>query len=374
MRPAAAVAASDPGIMYSASLSFGYTDLELEEAKFIRSVSYEDLFASTELHGFVGFGLPETYGNYEKTFMRMVQEEQDLSYPTLYISFLNKSRPALPDFTAILGTGDQSMPEKKATVPIVGSERIQIEVSAITLYELPPTSTEWVKYKWSTVENSNSSADYVFQLETTDQFSRLTPNNFAKFTNQMKSRQEVWKKLASICGTLDAGEVVLNSSHLCQKFEYTERRHLPNKSLETVLANNIHVSYTVGGKDFGMGFLFLISNKGEKIEYEVQENDFNIKSLLIQFAFQPGKANVLGMNALQRKILFVDYYGASISLGECINGETECALHTGAYYGVSYRAFKIALDILVFIFFVSLIFAGVVSYDKFANEEEYVKE
>lgn len=57
----------------------------------IRKVEKGDLFSRSPTHGLIGFGLPDLHGDYENNFLRMVQEELDLSYPTLLISFLKKS-------------------------------------------------------------------------------------------------------------------------------------------------------------------------------------------------------------------------------------------------------------------------------------------
>jgi hypothetical protein len=58
----------------------------------IRKVEQTDILARSNMHGIIGFGLPDSYGDYDKSFLRMVQEELDLSYPTLMISFMNNSK------------------------------------------------------------------------------------------------------------------------------------------------------------------------------------------------------------------------------------------------------------------------------------------
>jgi hypothetical protein len=57
----------------------------------IRRVEKADILAQSNIHGVIGFGLPDGRGNYEKGFLRMVQEELDLSHPTVMMAFINKS-------------------------------------------------------------------------------------------------------------------------------------------------------------------------------------------------------------------------------------------------------------------------------------------
>lgn len=244
----------------------------------------------------------------------------------------------------------------------------------MTIFELELNSSKWKKYSLSFEANKETGQGANFLLDTTTKYSTLTASNFEIILKKMNDQPSITTKITNVCTSLGLGQLVLNSTHVCQQFKYQDKLSLPNSSLETVLSNNLHCSFNIETTELGMGYLFLISNDGEKIEYDIQDNEFIIKSLSLQFAVRPGSDNILGMNALHKKILVVDYYGSTVTLAECTNREMECATHTGAYYGVSFRAFKIALDILIFIFFVSLIFAVVVSYDKFANEDEYVKE
>lgn len=266
------------------------------------------------------------------------------------------------------------MPDKSITVPFQSNEKIMIEVKSLSARTLLSNSAEWKAASLTTDSSQLDRQDKLFQLETAIHYTTLSSNNFRRFAAMLSNDENMKAKIAAVCSAMGLGDFVLNSTHACERFMYWDRLSLTNAAIEGVLANNLNMGFKIGHRDFEMGYLFLISNRVEKLEYDVVNNTLALQSLTLEFAIRPSTDNVMGMNALHKKILFVDYYGGTVTIAECWKGESECPTINSVYYGVSYRAFKIALDILTFIFFVSLIFAGVVSYDKFANEEEYVKE
>lgn len=75
----------------STNANFGYSGFDLREVLLVKRVDDGDDLTHTTLHGLVGIGSPDVDGNYDNSFMRMSQEELDLSYSTATVSFINKS-------------------------------------------------------------------------------------------------------------------------------------------------------------------------------------------------------------------------------------------------------------------------------------------
>lgn len=279
----------------------------------------------------------------------------------------------IADFTFVMGSGDQTITDNTIEIKLKNSEFITIPVKTFTFRAPQQSGNDKIESQWSP-KTSNEEETWDFMLEPCAQITSLTNDIFEVFISFLNNNSIMRGRLASICELLNAGDLVLNNSHFCSEFDYLQTLQVKPNTLDQLLLLNIKLSAIVGDKEFGLGYLLTLNNRGDKLEFDYQNTSLIFTSLLVNFAFQKGSSNILGMNFLDKKIIFVDYQFLTVRISECPFSTEECDSQSINYVGVPQRAFKLAIDITVFILLVSLIFGLVISFDKFMNEDEYVKE
>jgi hypothetical protein len=275
----------------------------------------------------------------------------------------------------VVGSGGIIVATNTVEVPLTSSSQIEIKVSSLNwiISDDPNNSDtkQLVSFDLQDKEESHSG----FQLEPAEKYSYLTSENFDRLVSALSAEVTLKQAISKACVVIGAGAAVLNSSHLCTTLAYASSAKLTGLSVQDLYALNTKLTMTIAGVDLNCGFLFAIDAQGEKLEFSVKDDKItSFTSLEFRFPFTRSDRNMLGMNFLDNKLIFVDYYGLALTLSECTAGYTGCAVTVKAYYGVTQRTIKILVDILMFIMFVSLIFSSLIAYDKFMNDEEYAKE
>ena len=113
--------------------------------------------------------------------------------------------------------------------------------------------------------------------------------------------------------------------------------------------------------NFSANQLFMIkrpSNLSKMTSAEVLDATYEL-----EFMFEIGSRNILGMTFLEGKVVNYNSYSAKLGIGD--------ASLPNDYQDNDfsmYVALKVTLDIFIFILMITLIFAVIISYDKFVNK------
>jgi hypothetical protein len=265
--------------------------------------------------------------------------------------------------------------QQSVKVPLTSSTNIEIKVNSLNWISLNSTRDSDAKQLVSFDLQDQEETRPGFQIEPAEKFSYLTSENFDRLIAGLAADETLKYKIGQVCDLIYMGMAVLNSSHLCTTLAYNETATLHDLSAKKLLGLNKKLTLTINGVDFYCGFLFGIDSKDGKMDFTLKDDHIiGFTNLEFRFPFSRSDRNLLGMNFLDKKIIFIDYYGMSLTISQCLGGLEECSATESPYYGVTQRAIKILIDIIMFIMFVTLIFSSLISYDKFTNDEEYSKE
>lgn len=224
-------------------------------------------------------------------------------------------------------------------------------------------------------ENSDSKSQSDYLLEPAEQFSQLTTQNFDKLITSLSANSQMRQAIDLACKAIVAGDVVLNSTHLCRRFQYSDTMKLEGLTVDKLLPLNVMVKLAIEDNVFHSGYIFAIDNISDRLEFTMGDNDINgYKTLQVKFPFSRSDKNQLGMNFLDNKLIYIDYAKQVVTLSECQDGKSECITFSSSYSGILQRGIKVAFDILCLILFLALILGTLITYDKYTNEEEYAKE
>lgn len=251
----------------------------------------------------------------------------------------------------------------EVVIPMEDTFTLTIPVDSFILYKSKDSMSRFAP------QNTRFAVDTAFSKTV------LEEADFGRFTEWLKGDAAVLSSIDKICSQLlSCGGAVLNETHLCEGLVYEESRPLGLSQLEEFTASNMQMDLGVrGGSVFSFRSLWVLQPNGEKIEYEYQEETLKIRSLKVGLGFARGKRNAVGMNFLDKKSVYVDYQLLQMKVSECV-GRGECEPKTVTTAASSMRAVRIGIDILVFVLFISLIFGAIISFDKFINEDEYLKD
>lgn len=240
-------------------------------------------------------------------------------------------------------------------------------------------------FKWSTQQqkkfedfgDSFSLSTTEFLLDTTKQQTLLCDRDFDRLIAFFKSDSNITGRIDDICQLAGSGEAVLNATHLCQSMAYDSAKVMNFSGFSLFIEKNPVVNAEVlPERFFSIKHVFVLESEGDKLDYEYGDETLKIKSIKVRFSFGRSKNsfNYLGMNFLDHKTITVDYFVSKIRISQCPGGFADCDSQTISSNSSSLRAMRIGVDILVFVLFISVIFGSIISFDKFVNEDEYMKE
>ncbi len=240
-------------------------------------------------------------------------------------------------------------------------------------------------FKWSTQQqkkfddygDSFALSKTEFHLDTTKQLTQLCNKDFDQLVAFFKNNSNIFVRINEVCQLADSGQAVLNSTHLCESMAYEVARVMNFSSFSLFIEKNPLVNAEIlPERFFSIKHIFVLESEGEKLDYDYGDDTLKIKTIKVRFAFARSKNsfNYLGMNFLDHKTITVDYFVSNIRISQCPGGFADCDSQTISSNSSSIRAMRIGVDILVFVLFISVIFGSIISFDKFVNEDEYMKE
>lgn len=200
-----------------------------------------------------------------------------------------------------------------------------------------------------------------FYIDFLRKKTQLNPNNYANLVKRIKSSSD--KNIFNFLCDLNGLQPSESWDEICEGLSLGSPISIPFSEIRTYNSIVPEITFEVQNFNFTAMQLFMI--KRDPAVRNMSKGEVRDTSFELEFMFTRGNKNILGMNFLEGKLLSYDSFSSKLNLGDAsfLNDYQDSLFST-------YLALKVTIDIFIFIFLITLIFAAIINFDKFINEEE----
>lgn len=213
---------------------------------------------------------------------------------------------------------------------------------------------QWENLDFNFLDGNSFKIDFL-RIKT-----QLNEKNFEGIVEKLKKgKKNIFDFICELTGNKKSSSI----EEICLGVPLNSYLNISFYQINTMMNYLPTINFEIEKFNFTAKRLFMI--KREKFLTNLTKEAAYNAQFKLEFMFTKGNENILGMNFLEGKLVSFDSFSSRVNLGDAsfLNDFQDSKFST-------YLALKVTIDIFIFIFMITLIFAAIINFDKFLNEEE----